>query len=664
MIKKRILSTVCAFVMGTSCFAGMQGAFSSDEVGITASAATATVNLPIKRISGSNRFETAAAVSKKAYPKGAKNVILANDSNYADALCGSPLAKALDAPMLLSAAELLPSATTTEITRLGAKNVYILGGKSVVSEDIEKQLAASGLNVVRIAGEDRYGTSAEVAKSMQQMSGKPSLTAFFVSANDYPDAISVSSIAAVKDSPIFYVDKTGKLDDKIKDYLANCGRKLGFAYIIGGSSAISDDIFEELKPYFNQSGRYGGDNRYDTNAYINTAFRTFFTGKNIYLATGKDFPDALTGGVLAAKNGSPIAMADTVLTAKQTEYFKNYGITEEKGNTLEILGGSSAVSNATAKAVLLYEDPALKATDAGTSITLKWATNSFITSYQVYRDGTLLTTVKDPFSTTYTDTTADPSSSYKYRVVYNFTVKGQKYVFDASAEVKRKGFDYHSIMTKENTARLNAEKNNTHKSSFKTENAQSATSTYSYYDIKMLTTKDWATLEKFAKEHFTSSMSKAEKVAYTLNWINKNVWYGTVADGGWAKIMAMVQNGTFSYVNCIFNYKLGQCNCYNGALVSMMLYLGYDAHLVCGYRGRTNANGYDRGGSNHWQHFWGEVKINGQTYVMEAGNYGEDGDWMHLCELYKDVEDKYEYTENGKKITGWRGYLKNGKIAL
>ena len=40
MIKKRILSTVCAFVMGTSCFAGMQGAFSSDEVGITASAAT------------------------------------------------------------------------------------------------------------------------------------------------------------------------------------------------------------------------------------------------------------------------------------------------------------------------------------------------------------------------------------------------------------------------------------------------------------------------------------------------------------------------------------------------------------------------------------------------------------------------------------------------
>ena len=180
----------------------------------------------------------------------------------------------------------------------------------------------------------------------------------------------------------------------------------------------------------------------------------------------------------------------------------------------------------------------------------------------------------------------------------------------------------------------------------------------------MLTTNDWATLDKFAKANFTSSMTKAEKVAYTLNWINKNVWYGTVADGGWAKIIAMVQNGTFSYVNCIFNYKIGQCNCYNGALVSMMLYLGYDAHLVQGYRGRTNENGVDRGGSNHWQHFWGEVKINGQTYVMEAGNYGEDGDWMHLCELYKDVEDKYQYTEGGKTKTGWRGYIKNGKIAL
>lgn len=664
MIKKRILSTVCAFVMGISCFAGMQSAFSSDEVGITASAATTTVSLPVTRISGSNRFATAAAVSKKAYPKGTKNVILASDSNYADALCGSPLAKALDAPILLSAKDLLPTATKTEMTRLGVKNVYILGGTSVISEEIEKQLAETGLNVVRIAGEDRYETSAEVAKVLQQMAGKPSLTAFFVSANDYPDAISVSSIAAIKDSPIFYIDKSGKLDEKVKDYLANCGRKLGFAYIIGGTSAISDDIIEEIKPYFNQWGRYGGNNRYDTNTRINSAFRTMFTGKDIYLATGKDFPDALTGGVLAAKNGSPIAMADTVLTAKQTEYFKELGITEAKGNTLHILGGAAAVSNATAKAVLLYEDPALKVTDNGTSAALKWATNSFITSYQIYRDGTLLTTVTDPFKTSYTDKEISNISSYKYRVVYNFKMKGQKYVLDASAELKRKAPEYTAIMTKENTARLNSVKNNTPKSSFRTENAQGAASYNTYYDIKMLTTNDWATLDKFAKAHFTSSMTKAEKVAYTLNWINKNVWYGTVADGGWAKIIAMVQNGTFSYVNCIFNYKIGQCNCYNGALVSMMLYLGYDAHLVQGYRGRTNESGVDRGNTNHWQHFWGEVKINGQTYVMEAGNYGEDGDWMHLCELYKDVEDKYQYTENGKTKTGWRGYIKNGKIAL
>ena len=664
MLKKRILSTVCAFVMGMSCFAGMQGAFSADEVGITASAAAATVNLPMTRISGANRFETAVAVSKQAYPKGAANVILASDSNYADALCGSPLAKALSAPILLTAKDLVPNATTAEITRLGAKNVYILGGTAVVDEAVEAQLKESGLNVVRIAGDDRYGTSTEVAKHMQQATGKTPVSAFFVSAIDYPDAISASSIAAVKDSPIFYVNRTGKLDDKIKEYLASCGKKLDAAYIIGGTSAISNNILEEIKPYFEKSGRYGGANRYDTNAVVNTAFRSFFTGKDIYLATGKDFSDALTGGVLAAKNGSPIAIADKVLTAKQTEYFKNYGITEAKGNTLEILGGEGAVTNNTAKAVMLYEDPSLTATDGGTSATLKWAKNSFITSYQVYRDGTLLATITNPYTVTYTDKTINKESSYKYRVVYNFTVKGQKYVFDASAEVKRKGFDFRDIMTKENTARLNSEKNNTAKSSFKTENAQSATSTYSYYDIKMLTTKDWATLEKFAKEHFTSSMTKAEKVAYTLNWINKNVWYGTVADGGWAKLVAMAQNGTFSYVNCIFNYKIGQCNCYNGALVSMMLYLGYDAHLVCGYRGRTNASGYDRGGSNHWQHFWGEVKINGQIYVMEAGNYGEDGDWMHLCELYRDVEDKYEYTENGKKITGWRGYLKNGKIVL
>lgn len=668
-MRKRIISTVCAVVMGFSCMIGMQAAFSDSENGLKASAATSTVtkiannyvSLPYERLGGANRFATAAAVSKKAYPKGAENVVLACDADYADALCSTPLANALGAPVLLTANNVLPKETIAEIKRLGAKTIYVVGADAANATFVEDGLQE--YSIVKIAGKDKFETCAKIASHMNQIAEKPSITAFFASANDFPDALSISSIAAVKGSPVFYVDKSGKLSDSIKKFLASYGKKLGFAYIIGGSGAISDEIYKELEPYFNQWGRYGGSNRYETNNIVNNAFKGSFKSTDLYLATGKNYPDALTGGALAAKNQAPLMIADSKPTASQTTYLKNVGgITEAKSNTLHIFGGEAVVPLNTAKEVMMIHDPKLSVTDGGTNATLTWSSNSFITSYQIYRDGNLLATIKDPFTTTYKDSGINKSETYTYRVIYNYTVKGKNYISDVSKQIVRKTAEYQKLLNSVNSARLNSEKNNKSKYTLVTENAQGSVSTFTSYDIRFLKTNDWATLEKFAKTHFTSSMTKAEKVAYTVNWINKNVWYGTVADGGWAKLMAMVNNGTFSYVNCIFNHKIGQCNCYNGALASMMLYLGYDAHLVMGYRGRTSDKGLDRGGSNHWQHFWCEVKINGKTYVMEAGNYGEDGDWMHVCEKYKDVEYQYRYTENGVSKTGWSGYIKNGKI--
>ncbi len=669
MLKKRIISTVSAVVMGVSCMAGMEFAFSSGKDGLYASAATQTqtkqeLELPVDRIWGQDRFETAVAISKRSYPKGAPTVLVAYAYDYADALCGSPLAKALDAPILLTATEELPESTAAEMKRLGAKNVYILGGESVVGKSVEKSLTDSGLTVARVSGKDRYGTSAAVAETMTKLSGKAPSDAFFVSACDYPDALSVTAAAALKDSPIFYVNQAGKLDESIKDYLVSTKTKMSYAYVVGGAAALGDEIFEQVKDFYNDSGRYCGENRYDTNIQINAALQKEFKGKNVCIATGNAFPDALAGGVYAAKNGSPLLLADDKITDIQAKYLQQYGVSEAKKNTLVVFGGEVAVPQKTVESVLMIEKPALTVTDGETSATLSWARNSYIQNYQIYRDGKLIKTITDPFTTTYVDYTINKESSYTYRIVYNYTIKGVAHVSDVSADLKRKGFDYRTLITQENAARLNSEKNNTPKYVLRTENAQGAVSTFTSYDIRFLRTNDWATLEKFAKEHFTKDMTKAEKVAYTLNWINKNVWYGTVQDGGWAKLIAMCNNGTFSYVNCIFNHKIGQCNCYNGALASMMLYLGYDAHLVMGYRGRTDEKGKDRGGSNHWQHFWCEVKINGKTYVMEAGNYGEDGDWMHLCENYKDVEDKYEYTVNNVKKTGWKGYIKNGKIVM
>ena len=143
-----------------------------------------------------------------------------------------------------------------------------------------------------------------------------------------------------------------------------------------------------------------------------------------------------------------------------------------------------------------------------------------------------------------------------------------------------------------------------------------------------LSKKDKKTLKKFCDKHFKGKkMSRAEKAEYTLNWINKNVKYA------YGKSYSKI--GNKSYVDAIFNKKLGQCLQYNGAYAAFLTYLGYEARVIEGYR-RGNIN-----------HYWCEVKVHGRWYLCETGNYGKNGDWMYFCSRYANAG----------------GYLKNGKPA-
>ena len=61
-------------------------------------------------------------------------------------------------------------------------------------------------------------------------------------------------------------------------------------------------------------------------------------------------------------------------------------------------------------------------------------------------------------------------------------------------------------------------------------------------------------------------------------------------------------------------------------MIAYMAYKGLDGSLLCGYRGYST--------SNRWQHFWGEVHLNGETYVIETGNEGKNGSWNYFFAPY------------------------------
>ncbi len=114
-------------------------------------------------IAGDNRFTTAIEASKKAF-KASEYVVIATGYNWPDALGGSALAGALDAPILLTRQDSLPSEATAEIVRLGATKAIILGGTPAVSSSVASAIdAIPGVSVERIAGANRYETANKVA---------------------------------------------------------------------------------------------------------------------------------------------------------------------------------------------------------------------------------------------------------------------------------------------------------------------------------------------------------------------------------------------------------------------------------------------------------------------------------------------------------------------
>ena len=144
--------------------------------------------------------------------------------------------------------------------------------------------------------------------------------------------------------------------------------------------------------------------------------------------------------------------------------------------------------------------------------------------------------------------------------------------------------------------------------SFTVENKQGGSSWTNY-----ITDNDVSILKEFADRNFTKNMTGAEKIRTTLDWIHYNVKYAENED--WNEIASC------TFVDAIFRHKKGQCAQYNGALISMMNWLGYDSRLILGYRGYWD---------NKWQHFWGEVTINGKKYIMETGNEGRNGSWQYF----------------------------------
>ncbi|MBW3664141.1 MAG: cell wall-binding repeat-containing protein [Actinobacteria bacterium] len=198
-------------------------------------------------VGGADRYETAAFLSELVFEEGAETAFLTTGEGFADALSASALAGAFGEPLLLTRRQSLPGSTRAEIERLGATSVEVIGGPDAIDPAIVSELAAMGVTVRRIAGADRYGTSAAVSRSLHSFSN----SAFVATGTDFPDALAGAAFAGLHAEPLLLV-RPDAIPVEVGCELARL--QPGEIFVLGGPAAVRDDVAAQL-----ESGAYVAD---------------------------------------------------------------------------------------------------------------------------------------------------------------------------------------------------------------------------------------------------------------------------------------------------------------------------------------------------------------------------------------------------------------------
>ncbi len=289
-----------------------------------------------KRLAGSNRYETSSKIALEGWTTS-NYAVVASGEGFADALCAAPLAKNYNAPILLTGKNTLDLNTKAELIRLNVKNIFIVGGPGVVSDNIKDQLESMNIITTRIYGQNRFETSLQVAKSLGTTSGVVVTNGF-----GFADALSIAPVAAQKGMPILLTDKDD-LSLAVKEFLDNSS--YSESYIVGGSGVVSDKIASQLK----NNIRLGGSSRYGTNSAVLNYFADKFSYDKVYIASGENYPDALSGSALAASSNSPLILVGRSIDSSVMSSIKTQ---HDKYNNIIVLGGTAVVADSLANCVV------------------------------------------------------------------------------------------------------------------------------------------------------------------------------------------------------------------------------------------------------------------------------------------------------------------------
>ncbi len=299
------------------------------------------------RLSGESRIDTMSAISNAGF-ESSDTVIVASAGNFPDALSATALAGYYQCPILLTNTDSLDLQTATEITRLKASNVIVVGGEAGVSQTAMSQIeGVSGVNSVeRISGDNRFETSELIYEQGNKVGAwdkSETKTAIIASGTGFADALSMSPYAYANGAPIFLADASGSLTVETSKLIRD--GKFDQAIVAGGEGVVSATTESYLKTMIGEDKvtRLSGGTRYDTSAKIvSWCIEQGMSYEGLAIASGENFPDALSGGALCGHRNS-VAMLIGNQEGSYASVLQTLSQNKLTIKAANVLGGSAAV---------------------------------------------------------------------------------------------------------------------------------------------------------------------------------------------------------------------------------------------------------------------------------------------------------------------------------
>lgn len=329
-----------------------------------------------RRVAGADRYKTSIEISKLMYQMChvyfdwdfyTSGVVITSGSSPADALSGGLLASAIDGPMVLSGPAGLSADVKAEISRVirpvvyydgDPVTIYILGGTGAVPSAVESQLLAlpevaagikdGNLEIVRLAGQNRYETAALVAEAVDDVAGV-SGTAYIVGGTAWADGVAVGAPSAYMGSPVLLTAQQ-MLSAETSQAISDLG--ITSAYIIGGEGVVSADVEEELISILGEPNvdRVFGDSRYTTAlAVAEHGVSLGLSSDRMILVSGENWPDALVAAPMVYQwsddggvYGPVLLTTPSVLSPAVVQFVEDHG---QPQSLCYVVGGTGVVSD-------------------------------------------------------------------------------------------------------------------------------------------------------------------------------------------------------------------------------------------------------------------------------------------------------------------------------